>query len=91
MLSSNLVSPFFNLTFFTRSPNSERHLTTCSERVKNVHLKDRISNSRKSLDKLDSFGIKYTSEQKLVKILAIFDFKSICVQQETFNDKQQPG
>ena len=35
-------------------------------------------------DKLDSFGIKYTSEQKLFKHLAIFDFESICVQEETF-------
>ena len=37
-------------------------------------------------DKLDSFGIKYTSEQKLFKNLAIFDFESICVQEETFRD-----
>ena len=37
-------------------------------------------------DKLDSFGIKYTCEQKLFKNLAIFNFESICFQEETFRD-----
>ena len=37
-------------------------------------------------DKLDSFGNKYTSWQKLLKNLAIFNFESICVQEETFDD-----
>ena len=37
-------------------------------------------------DKLDSFGIKYTSEQKRLKNLVIFDIESICVQEETFRD-----
>ena len=37
-------------------------------------------------DKLDYFGIKYTSEQKLFKNLAIFDFESIYVQEETFRN-----
>ena len=46
-----------------------------------------MSNPRNSLfDKLDSFGIKYTSEQKLFKNLAKFDFEPICVQEETFRD-----
>ena len=35
---------------------------------------------------MDSFSIKYTSEQKLFKNLAIFDFESICLQEETFRD-----
>ena len=37
-------------------------------------------------DKLDSFGFQYTSEQKLYKSLALFDFGSICVQDETLKD-----
>ena len=37
-------------------------------------------------DKLDSFPIKYTSEQKLFENLAIIDFESICVQEESFKD-----
>ena len=73
-------------TFFNRSFNLERHLNTCSERVKNVYPKD-VNQIRETLfDKLDSFGIKYTSEQKLFKNLAIFVFESIFVQEETFSD-----
>ena len=37
---------------------------------------------------LDSFAIKYTSQQKLFKNLTIFDFESICVQEESFKDKK---
>ena len=42
-------------------------------------------------DKLDSFGIKHTSEQKLFKNknskkLAILNFQSICIQKETSKD-----
>ena len=48
---------------------------------------ERISNPRNSmLKKLDFFSINYTSEQKLFKHWAIFDFESICVQKETFRD-----
>ena len=36
--------------------------------------------------KLNFFGIKYTSEQKLSKSLAVFDFESDCVQEETLRD-----
>ena len=37
-------------------------------------------------DKLDSFGINYTSEQKLIKNLGKFDFDTIFVQEEFFKD-----
>ena len=68
-------------TFFNKTFNLERHLTTWSERVKNVYPRN-VYQIRKTLfDKLDSFGIKYTSEQKLFKNVAIFDFESICVLQ----------
>ena len=54
-------------TFFSRRCTLERHLTTCSERVKNVYPR-KVYQIRETLfDKLDSFGIKYTSEQKLFK------------------------
>ena len=71
-------------SFFTKTFNLERNLTTCSERVKNVY--PRIVNQiRETLfDKLESFEFKYKSEQKLFKILAKFDFESICVPEETF-------
>ena len=73
-------------TFFNKTFNLERHLTTCSERVKNVYPRNAYQIRETLFDKLDSFGIKYTSEQKLFKNLAIFDFESIFVQAETFRD-----
>ena len=61
-------------TFFNRTFNLERHLTTCSERVKNFSPRN-VYQIRETLsDKLDSFDINYTSEQKLFKNLAIFGF-----------------
>ena len=71
-------------TFFSRAFNLERHLTTCSERVKKVYASNVYQIRETLFDKLDSFGIKYTSEQKLFKKLAIIDFESIFVQEETF-------
>ena len=73
-------------TFFNRTFNLERHLTTCSERVKNVYPKNVYQTQQTLFDKLDSFGIEYTHEQALLKNLAIFDFESICVQDESFKD-----
>ena len=35
---------------------------------------------------MDSFGIKYTTQEKLLKNLAKFDFESICVQEDSFKD-----
>ena len=73
-------------TFFDRTFNLERHLTTCNERVKNVYPRNVYQIRETLFDKLDSFGINYTSDQKLFDNLAKFDFESICVQQETFRD-----
>ena len=73
-------------TFLSKTFSWERHLTACSERVKNVYPSN-VYHIRETLfDKLDSFGIKYTSDQKLFEKIAIFDFESICVQEETFRD-----
>ena len=41
---------------------------------------------KKLFDRLDSFGIEYTNEQTFFKKLAIFDFESLCVQEESFKD-----
>ena len=73
-------------TFFCRAFNLERHLTTCSERVKNVYPRNVYQIRETLFDKLDSFGIKYTSQQKLFENLTFFDFESICVQEESFED-----
>ena len=54
--------------------------------MKNVYPRNVYQIRETLFDKLDSFGINYTSEQKLFKNLAIFDFESTCVREETFRD-----
>ena len=39
-------------------------------------------------DKLDSFGIQYTDDQKLLTNLAAFDFESICIPEEKFENTE---
>ena len=73
-------------TFFNRTFNLGLNLTACSERVKNVYPKNVYQTQETLFDKLDSFGIEYTHEQTLSKNLAIIDFESICVQEESFKD-----
>ena len=73
-------------TFFNTTFNLERLLIKCSEQVENVYPRNVYQNRETLFDKLDTLGIKYTIEQKLFKNLAIFDFESICVQEETFRD-----
>ena len=64
----------------------EQYLTACSERVKTVYPRNVYRIRETLFDKLDSSGFEYTSEQKLFKILAMFDFESIFFQKETFRD-----
>ena len=73
-------------TFFNKTFNLERHLTTCSERVKKVYPRIVYQIRETLFDELDSFGINYTSEQKPFIDLEIIDFESFCVQEETFRD-----
>ena len=54
--------------------------------MKNVYPRNVYQIGETFFDKLDSFGIKYTSQQKLFKNLAIFNFDSICAQEESFKD-----
>ena len=72
--------------FFNRTFNLERHLTTCSGRMKIVSPRNLHQIRETLFDNLDSFSTKNTNEQKLFKNLAIFDFEPICVQKETFRD-----
>ena len=52
---------------------------------KAVHMNDiPIVEDLLTLNILDFFGIKHTSQQKLFKNLALFDFEPICVQEESF-------
>ena len=56
-------------TFFSRAFNLEQNLTTCSELVKKINPKNAYQIPETLSDTLDSFGIEYTSQQKLFKIL----------------------
>ena len=73
-------------TFSSRTFKLERHLTTCSERVKNIYPCNIYKIQETFFHKLDSFGIKNTSQRKPFKILEFFNFESICVQEESFKD-----
>ena len=53
--------------FMKRTFNLQRDLTTYSERMKNVRSRNVYEVQETLFDKLDSFGNKYTSEQKLQK------------------------
>ena len=41
----------------------------------------------KLFDKLDSFNIQNTDDQKLFDNLAVFDFESVCIPEEKFKNK----
>ena len=86
MQSSNPFAALIVTLFFNRKFNLERHLITCSERVKNVYPKNVYQTQETLFDKLASFGIEYTNEQTLFKNLARFDFESMCVQEKSFKD-----
>ena len=81
LFAALILTFFFNGTFILG-----QHLTTCSERVKNVYTKNLKQTQETLFYQLDPFGIEYINEQTLFKNLAIFDFESICEQEESFND-----
>ena len=72
--------------FSRRTFNLERSLATSSERVENVFFRKVCQIQETLFVKLDSLGIKYTSEQELFKVFLLFNFESFCVQEETFKD-----
>ena len=71
-------------TIFSKTGNLERHLLTCSERVKHNYPKYVYQLRETHFEKLDSFNFPYREDQKLFKNLAIFDFESICVKEEMY-------
>ena len=75
-------------TIFSKTGNLERHLITCSEQVKHIYPKN-VYQSRETLfEKLYSFNIPYKEDQKMFKNLAVFDFESICVKEETYKETE---
>ena len=73
-------------TIFSMTGNLERHLITCSERVKHIYPKNVYQLRETLFEKLDSLNIPYKEEQKLFKNLAVFDFKSICNKEKTYKE-----
>ena len=73
-------------TYFQMTGNPERHLVRCSEGVKHIYPKNLYQLRETLFDKLDSFGIQYTEDQKLFINLAVFDFESICIPEEKFKN-----
>ena len=75
-------------TYFQKTGNLGRQLVRCSERVKHIYPKN-VYQLRETLsDKLDSFDIQYTDDQKLFNNLAVFYFESICVPEEKFKNTE---
>ena len=85
-------------TYYQKTGNLERHLVGCSERAKHIYPKNVYQLRETLFDKLDSFGIQYTDDQKLFTNLVVFDFESICIPEEkikntkmtTWNGKHVP-
>ena len=75
-------------TFFQKTGNLERHLVRCSERVKHIYPKNVYQLRETLFDKLDSFDIQYTDDQKLFTNLAVFDFEYICIPEEKFKNTE---
>ena len=75
-------------TYFQKTGNLERPLVRCSERAKHIYPKNVYQLRETLFDKLDSFDIQYTDDQKLFTNLAVFDFESICIPDEKFENTE---
>ena len=73
-------------TYFEKTGNLEQHFVRCSERVKHINPKNVYQLRETLFDKLDSFKIQYTDDQKLFNNLAVFEFESICIPEEKFKN-----
>ena len=75
-------------TFFSKKGNLERHLVTFSDRVKHIYPKNVYELRETLFGKLDAFNIPYKNEQKLFNNLAIIDFESICVKEDSYKQTE---
>ena len=71
-------------TFFSTTGILERHLVTCSDRVKHIYPKNVYEPRETPFEKLGAFKNPYRKEQKLFENLAIFDFESNCGKQDSY-------
>ena len=63
-------------------------MSTCSDRVKHIYPKNIYELRGTRFEKLDAFNISYRNEQKLFKNLAVFDFESICVKENSYKQTE---
>ena len=75
-------------TFFKKTGNLEHHLVRCSERLRHIYPKNVYQLRETIFDKLDSFDIHYTDDQKLSSNLAVLDFESICTLEEKYKNTE---
>ena len=75
-------------TFFSKTGDLERHLVTCSDSVKHIYPKNVCELRETLFEKLDAFNIPHKNEQKLFKKLAIVDFESICVKEDSYKQTE---
>ena len=64
-------------------------MVTCSDRIKNIYPKNVYELRETLFEKLDAFNIPYNNEQKLFRNLAIFDFESICVKEDSYKQTEK--
>ena len=85
------MNSFFNFfqcstcdTIFPKTGTLERHLITCSKRVKHICPNNVYQLRETFFEKLDSFNIPHREDQQLFKSLAVSDFEPNCVKEETY-------
>ena len=61
-------------------------MVRCSERLKHLYPRNVYQLRETVFDTLDSFDIQHTDDQKLFENLAVFNFESICIQEEKFKN-----
>ena len=71
-----------------RVQHLERHLTTCKERIKHVFRRSLYQLRETLIDKIDSFCIPHSDYQKFFRNTTIFDFESVCEQEDKFRNTQ---
>ena len=75
-------------TIFSMTAKLERHLITYSEQVKQIYPKNVYQLKETLFELLDFFKIPKRKDQKLFKNFVIFDFESICVKEETYEETE---
>ena len=63
-------------------------MVRCSERVKHIYPRNKYQLQETLFDKLHSFDIQYTDDQKLFGNLAVFDVESICIPEEKIKNTE---